>query len=92
VSGDRKPDNLTKASIKQFSTFLKFLASNSLIDKAEEHLQSKGVTDIWISLEPIKEVQRMIDSELSRGTKLTQDARTIILSPHKVDFPSQQQL
>jgi len=86
VSDEQTPDNLTKASIKRFSIFLKFLASNNLIDKAEDYLHSRGIKDLWISLEPIKEIQQMIQSELSAGTQLSKDAEVIIFSIHTIDF------
>ena len=82
MSDEQKPDNLTKTSIEQFSTFFKFLAANNLIDKAAEHLRSKGMNEIWISVEPIKEIQSMIKSELANGSKLSADAQAIILSGH----------
>jgi hypothetical protein len=82
MSTPEKPDNLTKTSIGQFFTFVKFLATNNLIDKAEAHLKSKALNDIWISVDPIHEVQKMIQAELSKGGKLTPDAKAIILSGH----------
>jgi hypothetical protein len=86
VSDVQAPDSLTKASIKRFSIFLKFLAANNLIDKAEDYLHSRGIKDLWISVEPIKEIQQMIQSELAKGTKLTEDAEVIVFSIHTIDF------
>jgi hypothetical protein len=88
VSDGKHPDHLTKTSVQQFTIFFKFLAANNLIDQAEDYLLSRGITDVWISLKPIKEMQKMIKSALSQGVDLSDDARVIARSPHGIDFES----
>ena len=88
VSDGKCPDPLTKTSVQQFATFFKFLAANNLIDQAQDYLLSQGITDVWISLQPIKEMQKMIKSAISQGVALSDDAKIIAFSPHFVDFES----
>ncbi len=84
----KRPDHLTKTTVQQFVTFVKFLAANNLIDQAQDHLLSRGITHIWMSLEPIKEVQKMIKSDISQGMPLSHDAVVIAHSKHAQDFES----
>jgi hypothetical protein len=88
VSDGKYPDQLTKTSVQQFTIFFKFLAANNLIDQTEDYLLSRGITDVWISLKPIKEMQKMIKSALSQGVDLSDDAKVIAFSPHGIDFES----
>jgi hypothetical protein len=88
VSDGRCPDDLTCTSVQQFATFFKFLAANNLIDQAQDYLLSQGITDVWISLQPIKEMQNMIKSAISQGMDLGEHAKVIARSPHSVDFES----
>jgi len=88
VSDGKCPDHLTKTSVQQFMTFVKFLAANNLIDQAQDHLLSRGITHVWISLEPIKETQEMIKSAISQGMALSDNAVVIAFSKHAIDFES----
>ncbi len=88
MSEGKHPDHLTKTSVQQLTIFFKFLAANNLIDQAQDYLLSRGITDVWISLKPIKEMQKMIKSTLSQGVGLSEDAKVIAFSPHGIDFES----
>lgn len=88
MSDGKHPDHLTKTSVQQFAIFFKFLAANNLIDQAEEYLLSQGITHVWISLKPIKEMQMMIKSAISQGMDLGDHANVIARSPHGIDFES----
>jgi hypothetical protein len=88
VPDGKCPDHLTKTTVQQFAIFFKFLAANNLIDQAQDHLLSRGITHVWISLEPIKEVQKIIKSAISQGTPLSDDAEIIAFSKHAIDYES----
>ena len=78
--------NLTETSIERFALFIKFLSENNLIDDAVKHLKEKGYTDIQISVEPIKEIQKMLEHKLEQGDSAlslrSEETKKVIMSGH----------
>ena len=64
------------------------MAANNLIDQAADYLVSRGITDVWVSLNPIKGMQEMIKDAIAQGMLLSDDAKIIARSPHSIDFES----
>ncbi len=73
---------LTETGIDNFKILMKFLAENGLLEKAAEHLKSKGHDKIRVSIEPILEIQAFIKQEFEAKGEIPRNAQMVIQSAH----------
>jgi hypothetical protein len=61
---------LTNTTIEQFKEFMKFIADNKLWEDVEQHLKSKGITEIDVSSAPIAAIRLFITDRLLASARL----------------------
>lgn len=73
-------ERTTDTSTTQFFQFMKVLAENNLLDKAPKILSDKGLTQIRVSVQHIREVQNLLRDHFQ--DKGTASVNAVILSAH----------
>ena len=73
---------LTETGIDNFKIFVKFLAEYDLIDKAADHLKSKGHDKMRVSIEVVQEIQQFIKQEFEARGEKNRAADMVIMSAH----------
>ncbi len=74
--------NLAEVRLENFLQFVNFLIANGLQDDAVKHLNSKGVNTILVSVEPIREIQSMIQSRYSGAANKPLHTDAVVMSAH----------
>ena len=81
------PQKLTETGIENFRIFIKYLIDNDLFDDAMDYLKNKGHKSIYISIEPIIEIQKMIKEKAERSKTIDPETERVIKSGHKYIKP-----
>lgn len=76
-------DNLTLTSVPRFIKFVRYLANNDLLGEAEKHLIAQGCKELYVSVEPIRNVQNMLKEKVKSGVSLSEDTKNVIMSGHQ---------
>ncbi|MEU9107191.1 hypothetical protein AB0D54_23135 [Streptomyces xanthophaeus] len=66
---------LTETDVEGFIGFVSFLAKNDLWDEVRSTLDAAGITDVYVSTEPIRLIRKLIDEELLPGERLDEGGR-----------------
>jgi hypothetical protein len=61
---------------------MKFVSDNNLYEAVERGLIKSGCKDIWISVEPIREAQKIMEQTLTTKGILSEEGKQVILSGH----------
>jgi len=74
-------EKTTDTTVAQFIYFMNFLFKHKLVSKATARLKRKGYEQIRVSLEPIKEIQAMLEEHFA--DHMTSQAARVVKSIHQ---------
>ncbi|WAZ19017.1 hypothetical protein STRCI_000036 [Streptomyces cinnabarinus] len=68
-------ENFAESDIDNAVEFMKFLAKNDLWDEIKETLRVAGITEVRVSAEPVREIRKMISTQVMPGDRLSRQER-----------------